>query len=58
MIDLGPHAVFIVWAYIGVIIGVAGLIVWTLFDARRTAAELSQLEARDPRRAPRADMAS
>ena len=24
MIDLGPHAVFIVWAYIGVAIGVAG----------------------------------
>ncbi|WP_224704121.1 heme exporter protein CcmD [Devosia aquimaris] len=50
MIDLGPHAVFIIWAYIGVMLGIAGLIAWTLFDARRTASELSRLEARDPRR--------
>ena len=50
MIDLGPHAVFIVWAYIGVTLGVAGLIAWTLYDARHTAAELSRLEARNPRR--------
>lgn len=57
MIDLGPHAVFIIWAYIGVIIGVAGLIGWTLYDARRIAAELTRLEARDPRRARPADSA-
>lgn len=57
MIDLGPHAVFIIWAYIGVIIGVAALIGWTLYDARRTAAELARLEARDPRRARPADSA-
>lgn len=55
MIDLGPHAVFIIWAYIGVALGIAGLIGWTLFDARRTASELSQLEARDPRRQRPAD---
>jgi heme exporter protein CcmD len=46
MIDLGPHAVFIVWAYIGVALGVAGLIGWTLFDARTTAKKLAALEAR------------
>jgi heme exporter protein CcmD len=45
MIDLGPHAVFIVWAYIGVALGVAGLIGWTLLDARRTARRLAELEA-------------
>ena len=46
MIDLGPHAVFIVWAYIGVALGVGGLIGWTLFDARGTARKLAALEAR------------
>lgn len=46
MIDLGPHAVFIVWAYIGVALGVAGLIGWTLYDARATAKKLAVLEAR------------
>ena len=46
MMDLGPHAVFIVWAYIGVALGVAGLIGWTLYDARRTARKLAELEAR------------
>lgn len=48
MIDLGPHAVFIVWAYIGVAIGVAGLIGWTLYDARATAKKLAALETRRP----------
>ena len=46
MIDLGPHAVFIVWAYIGVAVGVGGLIGWTLYDARNTARRLAALEAR------------
>lgn len=53
MIDLGPHAVFIVWAYAGVALGVAALIAWTLHDARATAKKLDQLEARNPRRAAR-----
>ena len=48
MIDLGPHAVFIVWAYIGVALGVAGLIAWTLYDARTTAKKLAALETRRP----------
>lgn len=46
MIDLGPHAVFIVWAYIGVAMGLLGLIGWTLYDARATARKLAALEAR------------
>ena len=50
MMGLGPHAVFILWAYIGVFFAVAGLIAWTLLDARRTAAKLAELEARNPRR--------
>jgi heme exporter protein CcmD len=53
MIDLGPHAVFIAWAYIGVAMAVAGLIGWTLYDARATTRKLADLEARDPRRAAR-----
>tara|TARA_R110002124_G_scaffold109676_10_gene262848 strand:+ start:14079 stop:14252 length:174 start_codon:yes stop_codon:yes gene_type:complete len=50
MIDLGPHAVFIIWAYIGVALGVGGLIAWTMLDARATARKLAALEARAPRR--------
>lgn len=45
MIDLGPHAVFILWAYLGVAVGVAGLIGWTLLDGRRTSKQLAALEA-------------
>ena len=50
MIDLGPHAVFIVSAYIGVTLAVSALIAWTLYDARRTAAQTAALEARGIRR--------
>lgn len=46
MIDLGPHAVFIAWAYIGVALGVAALVAWTLVDASRTANKLAMLESR------------
>jgi heme exporter protein D len=50
MIDLGPHAVFIIAAYAGVTLAVAALIFWTLFDARRTASKMAALEARGIRR--------
>jgi len=50
MIDLGPHAVFIIWCYLGVALAVLGLIGWTLFDARRTTRQLAMLETRHPRR--------
>ena len=50
MIDLGPHADFIVWSYLGVAIAIAGLIAWTLWDARRVARRLAALEAAHPRK--------
>jgi len=50
MIDLGQHAVFIIWAYIGVAIGIAALVAWTLLDARQVNRKLKALEARNPRR--------
>jgi len=50
MIDLGPHAVFIVWSYVGVALAVAALVAYTLIDARRTARKLEALEARGIRR--------
>jgi heme exporter protein D len=57
MIDLGPHAVFIVSAYLGVALALAGLIGWTLYDARRTAKKLADLEARGIRRRSRGSAA-
>ncbi|MEO5808107.1 heme exporter protein CcmD [Devosia sp.] len=50
MIDLGPHAVFIIWAYIGVAIAVAGLLATTVLDARRIEARLRALDAQGIRR--------
>lgn len=53
MIDLGPHAIYIVSAYLGVALAVAGLIGWTLYDASSTAKKLADLEARGIRRRSR-----
>ena len=50
MLDLGPHAVFIVWAYAGVALGVLALIALAVLEARRTAARLRRLEALGVRR--------
>ena len=50
MIDLGPHAVFIVWAYIGVAVAMIALVGWTVFDARRVEHRLAALEAQGVRR--------
>jgi heme exporter protein CcmD len=50
MIDLGPHATFIVWAYLGVLLAICGLIGWILYDGRRTARKLAALEAQRPAR--------
>ncbi|MGV8833875.1 MAG: heme exporter protein CcmD [Devosia sp.] len=52
MIDLGPHAVFIIWSYLGVAIGVFSLIGWILYDARATTRQLAALEAAKPRHTP------
>ena len=50
MIDLGPHAVFIIWAYIGVAIGVVGLLLYAALDARRINNRLKDLDNRGIRR--------
>lgn len=50
MIDLGPHAVFIVSAYAGVVVAVAAVIGVTLFNARAVKARLAALEAQGIRR--------
>ena len=50
MIDLGPHATYIVWAYLGVALLLGGLIAWVAWDARRVKARLNTLEARGIRR--------
>ena len=50
MIDLGPHAAFIIWAYVGVAAAVGALIASTIFDARRVERRLAQLEAQGGRR--------
>ena len=50
MPDLGPHAVFIVSAYIGVAIVTAGLIVWVAWTSSRVKQKLAALEASGVRR--------
>ncbi len=46
MIDLGPHALYIVSSYLGVTLVVALLIIWVRHGARKQHARLSELEAR------------
>jgi heme exporter protein D len=50
--DLGPHASFIwaSYALVGVVLG--GLIAWLVFDGRRQAALLAEIEGRATRRRP------
>lgn len=43
MIALGEHAEFIISAYLGVFIGLAALIGWTIFAARSTKRRLKAL---------------
>ena len=50
MIDLGPHAVFIVCAYVGVAVATLALIGWVWFESRRVKARLAALEAQGIRR--------
>ena len=45
MVDLGPHAVFIVAAYLGVAAVTAGLIIAVLVNAWITKRKLAALEA-------------
>ena len=50
MIDLGPHAVFIVWAYAGVALAIGGLIGWSVLAAGRLKRREERLEASGIRR--------
>lgn len=45
MIDLGPHAAFILTAYTAAIAIVAGLIIWIVLDRWFLTRALEQLEA-------------
>jgi len=44
MMNLGPHAAFIVMSYAAAIAIVAGLVVWVVLDRRRLARELGELD--------------
>jgi heme exporter protein D len=46
LMDLGPHAEFIVVAYAVAAAVVAGLVAWVLLDHRRQKLVLADLEAR------------
>ncbi len=50
MIELGPYADYILWAYAGVALLVIALIAWVVYDARRVTARLKSLEERGIRR--------
>ena len=45
IVNLGPHAAFIVSAYVAAIAIVAGLIVWVVLDRRQLTRMLDALEA-------------
>jgi len=50
MIELGQHAEFIIWAYVGVFAVTVALIAWVVAASRRTKAKLAALEAQGIRR--------
>ena len=50
MIDLGPHAVFIIAGYAVVALGTVALIAWTWANSRAVSARLKALEAQGVRR--------
>ncbi len=56
--DLGPHAAFIWWSYASVVLTIGGLIGWLMFDGRRQAAALRDLEARGVKRRSATDHAA
>jgi heme exporter protein D len=56
MMQLGPHAAFIVTAYAAAIAIVAALVAWIVLDQRHLARLLEELEAQGvTRRSRRAD---
>ena len=50
MIDLGTHAEYIIWGYVGVAIVTVALIAYVRWDSRRVAAKLAALDAQGIRR--------
>jgi heme exporter protein D len=46
MLDLGPHAAFILWAYAITFAVLGGLIAWVVADARRQKQLIADLETR------------
>jgi heme exporter protein D len=50
MIELGPHAVFIVTAYAGVAAATLGMIGWVLWGSAAVKRRLAALEAQGVRR--------
>jgi heme exporter protein D len=50
MIDLGPHTVFIVWAYAGVAVVTAAVIAWVAWRSANVKRRLAALEAAGVRR--------
>jgi len=52
MIALGQHWEFIAAAYLGSVLVVGGLIVWTALSARAAGARLATLDAARPARKP------
>ena len=50
MIPLDHDGVFILAAYLGVALGVLGLVLYAVFDARRVGTRLATLEAQGIRR--------
>jgi heme exporter protein D len=50
MIDLGPHASFIIATYVGAALVALALIAWTAWRSRDAKARLAALEAQGIRR--------
>jgi heme exporter protein D len=50
MIDLGQHAEFIIWGYVGVALATLALVGWVFWQSRRVRERLAALEARGIRR--------
>jgi heme exporter protein D len=57
MIDLGPHAVFIITAYLMAAIVVLGLIAWVIADHDAQRRLLADLEARGVTRRSKSETA-
>jgi heme exporter protein D len=50
MIELGPHAGYIIFSYLGALAIVSALIAYVLVSAKRVESRLKSLEARGIRR--------